>query len=154
MLRVCVLVVSLVLVACGFVGAAQNTLVPLDEVPQAVVDAGKVAAPGVDFLLAFKSPTGRYIMVGTDSLGRVVRFNPTAEGEDGAVYVEISKDDVPLVVQAALMNEIPGFEPETIEACGANISEVIVYRFVGKGFLGETVEVYVSPNGMKVTRVE
>lgn len=139
------------LMVVGVVQAGENTVVGLHDVPAAARQAADKDAPDVNWLFAVKDSKGWYALVGKDSARHLVQFFTSPEGKGSYVHIEISLDEAPPVVSAALKAKMPNFKPKKVQACGLDARTISVYRFQGEGFQGGKAGVYVSVSGKKVT---
>ena len=71
---------SLLLVGCEN-ETPRGENVPLDKVPQAVMDVAKQKLPGITFEQAWTTPTGNYEVRGRDPKGKVRDIQLTPSGE-------------------------------------------------------------------------
>jgi hypothetical protein len=139
------------LLVVGGVQAGENTLVGLRDVPDVVRQAADQDAPDVKWVFGVKDGNGWYKLVGKDSTKHLVEFFTSPEGKDSYVHIEVSVDEVPPVVSAALKAKMPDFEPKKVQACGLDAKTITSYRFQGEEFQGGNAGVYVSVSGKKVT---
>ncbi len=149
-MRVGLMVGMLLVVVVGGV-QADYTLVGLSDVPAVVRQAADQDAPDVKWVFGVKDANGWYKLVGRDSTKHHVEFLTSPEGKDSCVRTEISVDEVPPVVSAALKAKMPDFEPKKIQACGLDAKTIASYRFQGEEYQGGNAGVYVSVSGKKVT---
>jgi len=74
------IVFSVLMAGCGDVSpSGQN--VPLDKVPQEVMDVAKQKLPGITFEQAWTTPTGNYEVRGRDKNGKVrdIQLKPSGD---------------------------------------------------------------------------
>jgi len=67
------------LVGCG--SAARDELVPLEEVPENIMDAARQTLPDVTFDQALRRSDGRYEVRGKDNRGKVRDIDISDSGE-------------------------------------------------------------------------
>ena len=77
--RFCLCVLASILMGCG--GESSGELVPLDKLPQGMVQTAKEKLPDVQFESALKRNDGSYEVRGKDKQGKVrdVEFSSTGE---------------------------------------------------------------------------
>lgn len=75
----CFCVLACVVVGCG--GTSSGELIPLDKVPESMLQTAKEKLPDVQFDSALKRSDGSYEVRGKDKQGKVrdVEFSPTGE---------------------------------------------------------------------------
>jgi len=72
-------VLALFLAGCG--SAAKDQLVPLEQVPEPVMEAARQSLPEVTFDQALQRSDGRYEVRGKDKTGKVRDVDISANGE-------------------------------------------------------------------------
>lgn len=133
--------------------AAEETKIALKDVPGAARRIFEQKAEGITLTEAnTEVEDGKtiYELRGKDSRGRRVEVDVTEDGECQEVEREITLEEVPEAVRAALKDEpkLKGFEPAFIES-SERAAKAMFYEFSGKAG-DKQVEVEVSADGTSV----
>ena len=139
--------------AVSFAAQAQETEIPLSEVPETVMDAAHDAAEGVTFKSVATEDDGgetKYGFVGTRADGSEVDVDVLETGEVIEVEFILTMDAVPEDVKALLDRFVPGLKPEEVERAVQDDRQV-VYEFEGTDGSGAPVDIDIPWDAQEIT---
>lgn len=147
-------IIALILVLnCTLAIAGEETVIPLNKVPENLLSKAKALLPNADFKTANteKESDGTlvYEIQGTLENGRKVEVDVIENGEIQEFEVEYSLDLIPGAVIKAIEKKMPGFTPSFIEASHSASKKVVGYEFVGK-LGGKKLDIDVSADGRRI----
>jgi hypothetical protein len=138
---------------CSVAMAGEETVIPLEKVPESIQTTAKELLPNASFKTANteKEDDGTlvYEIQGTLEDGRKVEVDVLENGRIQEFEVEFTKDLVPGAVLKAIEKKLPGFEPTYIEASHSASKKVVQYEFVGE-LGGEKMDIEVSASGRRI----
>lgn len=124
--------------------------IAMADVPDAVRDAVKKAAPGVSLEAATTTLSANVLffdVYGRDGRGREVDIELSAQGAVIGIAIRAQTDEVPPAVLKAAIRAKPGGSEFTEVATVTRNGALIHYRFEGQDAEGGTVVGKVSPDG-------
>jgi len=145
--------VFLFVLNCSLSIAGEETVIPLNEVPENLLAVAKKLLPGAVFKTADieKETDGTvvYEIQGKLGNGRKVEVDVLENGDIQEFEVEYSLDLVPGAVIKAINKKMPGFTPRFIEASHSASKKVVGYEFVGM-LEGKKLDIEVSADGRRI----
>jgi len=139
--------------ACAGAHASNETKVELSDLSSRVLEAAYAAAPGVEFervTIEMEGDLAIYEFEATGPDGKHIEVDITEDGELQEIELELSMDEAPEAVVAALEKESPGFTPTYIEA-SIRPDGVFLYEFEGVTAEGVETEIEISETGRIVS---
>jgi hypothetical protein len=119
-----------------------------DLVPQAVWDAAKRVAPGIEFALSSRrrEPDDFYYTIeGTTADGQSVFVECDAKGKYPLVYWELPEDEISQPVRQVLKSNLAGVKVERICGAGYMLGDLLKYRLEGVRN-GNRLDVLIAPD--------
>ena len=136
-----------------FAAQAQETEIPLSDVPEVVMDAAHLAAEGVTFKTVAVEDMGgenKYGFSGTMADGTQVDVDVSEEAEVLEVEHIITLDALPDDVQSILDAYVPNLTPTEVERT-ADDERAVIYEIEGKDAGGQDVDIEISWDGSEIT---
>ncbi len=128
------------LAAAGAALADDGTEIAFDEAPQAARETALDTAPGVKFErvgVEIEDGVTIYEFEGRDGAGRRIEIDVLEDGTLEEIEMEVSMDDVPDAVKAALEEAAPGFTPTYVQLSVRDGGGTYVYEFKGAADSGD-----------------
>ena len=129
--------------------ATANTEIPLDSVPENIMDTAIRTAPGVTFdrvSIEEENGVSIYEFEAKDHNGRHIEVDVTEDGDLEEIEMEIPFSDVPADVVATLEATASGFIPVYIEFSVRQTAPIYVYEFDGD-LEGRQVSIEIAESG-------
>ena len=130
-------------------GGGDENAISMDEVPEAAMTAAQENAMGVEFETVQIDPdneTETYEFSGTKADGMMLEVDVLADGTIEEIEEEITMEEVPQAVSAALDSEASGLEPSFVEKSTREDGATIVYEFEGM-LDGQEVDIEINEDG-------
>ena len=128
--------------------ALSETLVTIDDVPEVVLDTAIETAPGATFdriSIEIEDGVVVYEFESEDASGKHIEIDVLEDGTLDEIELEMSMEETPAVVLAAMDKATPGFEPTYIEA-SVRRDGSFVYEFEGI-YDGREIDVEIAEDG-------
>lgn len=129
--------------------ATLNNRVELSDLSSRILETAYAAAPGVEFesvSIELENGVAVYELEATGPDGKHIEVDVYEDGRLQEIEMEMSADEVPEIVMAALERRSPGFEPSYIEA-SIRPDGVFLYEFEGVAADGQTIEIEIGEDG-------